>query len=392
MRKRKGGHWGIWTRVLSACAIFCAGAALALAQSAAGQKDSGKVPADAPGKTAKADEIPVGPQIRIQSNLVTAPVTVIDKRTGEFVYDLTQNDFQIFDNGKLQQIANFDRESHKIAAVILIQNNEVVTPLLGEIKQLAPVFSQLMMGPKGKAAVITFGSDVNVVQGFSSSGETLDATLRGVLPKGTKARMNDALMQAINLLQHRPKGERRVIVAFTSGYDSGSETSKGEIIRRATSAEVEIYCLALSLTKSYLASDKQPLNPPTTPENANVTMPPHPGRASTPGSSMETFGASVPITGAIAPAIRGAQATVFSNDAESYARYTGGVFYSQWSAKALQAHLSQIAADIHSQYLLAYIPDDLSQTGFHRLEVKVKRPGVKLEIRTRRGYFYEGSQ
>ncbi|HVB28458.1 MAG TPA: hypothetical protein VNG91_01485, partial [Terriglobia bacterium] len=57
-------------------------------------------------------------------------------------------------------------------------------------------------------------------------------------------------------------------------------------------------------------------------------------------------------------------------------------------SNALQVHLSEIAADIHSQYLLAYVPDDLSQRGLHRLEVKVSRAGVK--VRTRRGYFYEG--
>ena len=392
MRKRESGLGMVWMRVFCVCALCCVGATLALAQGQAGRAASGKASKDTPQPASKTGEMPAVPQIRIQSNLVTAPVTVIDKKTGQFVYDLEESDFQILDNGRPQRITNFDRESHKISAVILIQNSQSVTPLLGEIKQLAPLFSQLMLGPKGEAAVITFGSNVQVAQGFSNSGEELDSTLRRILPSGNKARMNDALMQAINLLQHRPKGERRVIVAFTTGYDSGSETSKAEIIRRATNAEVEIYAVALSLTKAYLKTDKQPLNTPNTPENANVTMPAHPGRPSTPSSSMETFGVSVPATGAIRPALRGAESKILSNDAESYTKYTGGIFYSQWSSKALQANLSNIAADIHSQYLLAYVPDDLSQTGFHRLEVKVKKPGVKLEIRTRRGYFYEGGQ
>ena len=391
MRKRRGCTGTVWMRVVIACAVCFVSAGLALAQSGTTAAAPGKASTAGQRDTPKADEIPAAAQIRIQSNLVTAPVSVIDKQSGQFVYDLTQKDFEILDNGRPQKIANFDRESHKIAAVILVQNTESVTPLLGEIKQLAPIFSQLMLGPKGEAAVITFGSNVQVAQGFSNSGAELDSTLRRILPSGNKARLNDALMQAINLLQHRPKTERRVIVAFTTGYDSGSETSKNEIIRRATNAEVEIYSLALSLTKAYLKTDKQPLNLPTTPENANVTMPAHPGTPNTPSSSMATFGVSVPVTDAIPPAVRGVQSTVLSNDAESYAKYTGGIFYSQWSPKALQANLSYIATDIHSQYLLAYVPDDLSQTGFHRLEVKVRRPGMKLEIRTRRGYFYEGS-
>jgi len=35
------------------------------------------------------------------------------------------------------------------------------------------------------------------------------------------------------------------------------------------------------------------------------------------------------------------------------------------------------------------VPDDLSETGFHRVEVKVERPGVKLRIRTRKGYYFQ---
>ena len=391
MRKRKRGLGNGWISIFSVCALSFMCSAFALAQSGAGQSAPARSSTDAPRNSGDTKNIPSGPQIRIQSNLVTAPVTVIDKQTGEFVYNLEQKDFEIYDNGKLQQITGFTRESHKISAVILIQNSDSVAPLLGEIKNLAPLFSELMLGPKGEAAVITFGSDVKVAQGFSNSGAELDSTLQRLLPDGNKARMNDALMQGINLLQHRPKGERRVIVVFSSGYDSGSQTSKNEIIRRATAAEVEIYGLGLSLSKSYLKRDKKPLNPPTSAENASGAAPPQPGRPTTPTSSMGTFGVTVPATGAIRPAIRGAESKIFSNDAESYAEYTGGVFYSQWSSKALQNHLSRIAADVHSQYLLTYVPNDLSETGFHRLQVNVTRKDMKLKIRTRRGYYYEGS-
>jgi VWFA-related protein len=391
MRMSRSGLQDVWVRVFSVSILSFAFATLVLAQKRQVQAPP-KPSTDTPPSSADTKNVQAERPIRIQSNLVTAPVTVIDKQTGEFVYDLDRSDFEILDNGRPQQITGFTREAHKISAVILIQNSESVTPLLSQFKNLAPLFSELMLGPKGQAAVITFGTDVHVAQGFSNSGDELDNTLQALLPDGNKARMNDALMQGINLLQHRPKGERRVIIVFSSGYDSGSQTSRSEIIRRATNAEVEIYGLGLSLTKSYLTRDKRPLNPPTSPENASVTAPPQPGRPSTPSSPMGTTGVSVPITGAIRPAIRGAESKVFSNDAESYARYTGGVFFAQWSSRALQTHLSRIAADIHSQYLLTYVPDDLSQTGFHRLEVKVKRPGVKLEVRTRRGYYYEGSE
>jgi len=375
-------------RLVSVGAVFFVAVSLAVAQGGAGQTTASKPSSGAPGNTSEQGDIAVHPGIRIQSNLVTMPVTVTSKSTGEFVYDLKQSDFQVLDNGKPQRITGFAREPHKIAAVILIQDNQAVAPLLGEIKQLAPMFSQLMLGPRGEAAVITFGSTIQMEQNFSSSEATLDKTLQALSSDGSKARLNDALIQAMDLLQHRPKGERRVIIAFSSGHDLGSETSKDEIVRRATYSEVEIYGLGLSLAKSYLSRDKEPLNGPMTPENANVTLPASPGTPATPSSSTQSFGVTVPVTGAIEAAARGAQSKVRANDVLSYARYTGGVFYTQWSAIALQAHLSAIAADIHSQYLLAYVPDNLSQRGFHRLEVKVGRDRVR--VRTRLGYFYEG--
>lgn len=375
-------------RFASLLAVLFVSASLALGQSSAGKTNSKPASSDAPDATNGPGNLKLRHGIRVQSNLVTAPVTVTNKLTGDFVYDLKQKDFQILDNGKPQKITGFTHEPNNVAAVILVQNSEDVEPLLGEIKQLAPMFSQLMLGSKGEAAVITFGSTIKIDQGFSSSESTLDKTLHGIEVDGKKARLNDALMQAMDLLSRRPHGERRVIIAFSTGFDSGSETSKNEIIRRATHAEVEIYGLGLSLTKSYLNQDKQPLNAPDTAENQNVTMPPAPGTPNTPSSSMGRFGAVVPATGAIKAAIHGVPGIVSSNALQTFARYTGGVFYSQWSNNALQIHLGEIAANIHSQYLLAYVPNNLSERGFHKLEVRVSKNGVK--VRTRLGYFYEG--
>lgn len=389
MRTIKRGFGGLGLYVFSACAVLLIGAMAAVAQSGSGQNSPEKRPSLEPSRSAGQSSKSLPAPIRVQSNLVTAPVTVINKKTGDFIYDLKKDDFKILDNGRPQKITYFTRESHQISAVILIQDSQSVASVLPELKELAPIFSQLILGNKGQAAVITFASEFQVAQGFSSSETLLNNTLQGLLPGGNRARLNDALMQAINLLQHRPKGQRRIILAFASGYDSGSETTKSEIIRRATNAEIEIYGMGLSLTKSYLKRDKQPMNGPNTPENLNVTMPPHPGLASTPSSSMATFGATVPVTGAIRPALRGAQSILFANNIEAYCQYTGGLFFSQWSSKALQSHLSRIATDIHSQYLLTYVPDDLSETGFHRLEVKVNMKNVR--VRTRKGYFYEGS-
>src|SRR5215472_11924616 len=50
-------------------------------------------------------------KIRVESFLVTAPVTVIDK-SGEFVSDLDEKDFKLVDNGATQHIERFEISSN----------------------------------------------------------------------------------------------------------------------------------------------------------------------------------------------------------------------------------------------------------------------------------------
>src|SRR5690349_12434089 len=84
----------IGARVLSVFALFFVTAAIALAQGEPTQPAPAKPSADAPANAGDTQQNPTGGPIRIQSNLVTAPVSVIDKATGEFVYNLDQKDFQ----------------------------------------------------------------------------------------------------------------------------------------------------------------------------------------------------------------------------------------------------------------------------------------------------------
>ncbi len=325
--------------------------------------------------------------IRVQSNLVTTPVTVLDS-SGDYVYDLEEKDFQVLDNGIPQRLEGFDNETRRLAAVIVIQADDTVAPLLDQVRKLGPVFSDLMLGHNGQAAVIDFGERVQVAQDFSSDSDRLGSTLRNTAGGGDKARLNDALLRAVAMVEKRPKEERRVIIAFSDGFDRGSETQKEEVVRRATDVEVAIYGLGFNPAQALLA--KKPQAPQPSPLDTNVTRPLPPGVPPTPTNSENVYGTpipGVPILIATGEIIRSAMA---SSLLEYYAGYTGGVFYSHWSKKALEEQLTRIASEINSQYELAYVPDTLSQTGFHRIEVQVRRPGVK--VRARAGYFYPGKK
>ncbi len=324
--------------------------------------------------------------IRVLSNLVVTPVTVLDSK-GEFVYDLEEKDFKVFDNGVPQRIENFDMEMRPLAAVIVVQTNGMVAPLLDDVHPLGSMFSGLLLGEQGQAAVVTYDDRINQVQDFSNESDLLKNTLAGLKGRGDKARLNDALSRAVSMLEKRPKAERRVVVAFSDGFDKGSETTEEEIVHRATAAEVSIYGLGFNPAQELLK--KKPEGPQPSPLDTNVTRPLPPGTAPTPTNSENVYGAPVPAVDILVATGQIIRSALASSLLEVYAGYTGGVFYSHWSKKALQEQLSRIASEVHSQYELAYVPDTLDKMGFHRIEVQVGRKGVK--VRTRAGYFYPAS-
>ena len=324
------------------------------------------------------------PPIRVESNVVNAPVTVLDS-SGNFVYDLDEKDFKIFDNGVPQRLERFGIEEQPLTLVIVAETNEAIGPLLEQVRPLAPLFSDLMLGTQGRAAVITYGERVRLALDFTTDADRLDATLRGLQARGDSHRLNDALARAISLLEERPREERRIVVAFSDGVDRDSETTKEDIVHRATNAEVTIYGLGVNPAKELLA--RQPKAPPPSPLDTNVARPPIPNMPQTPGRDADMYGIPVPGIPILLATGEIIHSALASNLLEFYAGYTGGVFYSHWSEKTLQPEVNKIASEINSQYDLAYVPDTLSQPGFHRIEIHVERKGLK--VRTRAGYFYE---
>ena len=145
-----------------------------------------------------------------------------------------------------------------------------------------------------------------------------------------------------------------------------------------------IYGLGFNPAEALLLQKPQPQ--PDNPLDTNVTRPLPPGTVPTPTNSANVYGTPIPVVPILIATGQMIRSALASSLLEFYAGYTGGVFESHWSKTALQEQLSKIASEIHSQYELAYVPDTLSQSGFHRIEVQVKRPGVK--VRTRAGYFY----
>ncbi|HUI44045.1 MAG TPA: VWA domain-containing protein [Terriglobia bacterium] len=322
--------------------------------------------------------------IRVQSLLVTTPVTVIN-RSGDFVSDLAQKEFTVYDNGERQSIQRFELASDPIALVILVQTNDTIGSLLYQVRPLGSMFADLVVGPSGQAAVISFSDKVRLLQDFSGDRDKLKTTLQQLEVLGSPARLNDALMRAMAMLEARPNTERRIIVVFSDGTDHGSENDRAVVIRRATGDEVTIYGLHLSRAEALLR--QKPEDQPMDPLDANVTRPLPPGVVPTATNSANVWGTPVPGVPILTAAGDTISSVLTKTLLESYAGFTGGVYYSHWTNTALQDQLDRIASEVHTQYEIAYKPTTLAEDGFHRIEIEVGRPG--LRVRARAGYFYQ---
>jgi VWFA-related protein len=196
------------------------------------------------------------------------------------------------------------------------------------------------------------------------------------------------LARAIGMLENQPKEERRVIVVFSDGHDLGSETRKEEVVQRAVNAGITIYGLGFSPTRALLA--RQPKAPPPNPLDVNMARPLPPNTAPTPTNAENTYEVpTLPVVPLLLATGEMVRSTIAKSALEFYAGYTGGVCYSHWSKNGVQEELNRIADEIHSQYEIAYVLHAPLEIGFHRIEVRVDRSGVKL--RTRAGYFLGGT-
>ena len=370
-----------------ACAFWC----LALLPAASAQEGAAaKKPAPSTSEeetTPAPNPTPTEPHIRVQANIVTAPVTVINSK-GEYVFDLQQQDFEVLDNGVEQRIEQFSLEQRTLDVVVVVEANTTTAPLLDEIHPLGPVFSSLMLGPQGQAAVLAYSDQVRVVQDFTQNGDELESALRGIEAQGGSFHLNDALARAIEMLETHPKEDRRIVVVFSDGHDIGSHTRKEEVVQRAVNAGITIYGMGLSPTRAMLA--KQPKTPAPNPVYQSMGLPTAPNMAPTASNVQSTYDApALPVVPLVLETGEMIRSIVAKDALEFYAGYTGGVYYGSWSKKPLQDELNRISSEIQSQYEIAYVPHAPSDNGFHRIEVHVDRNGVK--VRTRAGYFMSGT-
>jgi Ca-activated chloride channel family protein len=272
--------------------------------------------------------VPTRAQIKVSTQTVALYVTVMDP-TKRLVPDLTQEDFEVYDNGKLQTLTNFDNQATPITAVVMLDTSGSMTLALDLVKQAAEEFLIRMM-PHDKAKVGAFNDKIEVkpAEGLPFS-DNRDQLIRALsdLDFGYPTRLYDAVDYSITQL--KPVDGRKVVLVFTDGEDTASKVSAGNAVERARVEEVMVY--SVGLENEYL--------------NGNQRVRTSPDRG-----------------------------------LRRLSEETGGGFFMLKKKDELGSTFTRIAQELHSQYVMGFTPETLDGK-IHKLEVRVKRSGMTARAR-----------
>jgi len=320
------------------------------------------------------------PKFTSRVNVVIAPTTVLD-RHGNYVNGLQPQDFQVFDNNKLQ-IVTQDVHEEPISLVVAVQKSWNLNEILPKIQRIGGMLNDLLVGQDSETAVIAFDHRVQVVQDFTTDTGKISETMKKLVPGSSQHAVNDAVVQAIRMLNvPRTKDRRRVLLLIAEKRDKGSENHLRDVLTQAEFANVVIYSLDISSVVAAVTGTPMPPPPPPIPATAQHVPA---GAAQTPTTVGNDYynGNWVPVFVDIFKAVK----SIFvDNTLDVFTRFTGGKEYSFVSEKSLEKAIEALSQEIHSQYLLSYVPNNPQEGGFHEIRVTVNRPN--LEVRTRPGYW-----
>jgi Ca-activated chloride channel family protein len=267
------------------------------------------------------------PTFRADRLLVPVFATVTDD-DNRLVADLTQEDFEVWDDGKPQPLAFFENTVQPITVVVLLDTSGSMTLVLDRLRVAAEQFVIRLL-PHDRARLCVFNDTIRFSEAFTADRDALARDVRDI-DYGNGTRLYDGLAASLDAL--KGKDGRKVILLFTDGEDTGSRTRRRTIANRARAENVMLY--AIGLETRYFDGDEVVHN--------------------IPDRRLKTLVAE-----------------------------TGGGYFELTRSRDLEATFRRVGQELHSQYVLA-----ISPTAFdgrvHKLEVHVNN--ATLNVRARHSY------
>ena len=272
--------------------------------------------------------------IHVEVNLVNVIASVLDKNNRP-APDLTREQFEIYEEGKLQKIEVFEAQTQQPIDLALMLDSSLSQQRELQFEgEAAARFIRQVVRPGDRVSVFEFADSITQLAAFSDDVPRLQNAVRRVTP-GDGTALYDAVFLGSQALGKGAPERRRVLVLLT---DAGETTSRAdfETARRAAlRAETLLYTIVLRPVKN-----------------------------------------------------EGGRNTAGEHALETIADTTGGAMYFPDESSQLDAMFERIDRELRTQYRLGYYPQPRPPQGVYRqIEVRVKGD---YTVRYRKLYYSGG--
>jgi VWFA-related protein len=319
------------------------------------------------------EEVDAGDVIRVDTTLVTLPVSVTD-RNGRYIPNLTKEDFRLWEDGVEQQVAFFASVDKPFSVVLMIDTSGSTRFRIDEIQDAAIAFVNQLRADD-QVMVVSFDDDVRILSEFTGDrGRLRNAIRRTRTGNGTK--LYEAVDLVINQRLNRGSG-RKAVVLFTDGVDTTSRgASYASNVRDAEEVDALIYPVQYD-----------------TYSDVNSGGSTWPGTRRVPTSPADIL---IQILGGMGRGRGGRGGGIGSSrsDYEEANRYlrdlaerTGARQFQADSTSNLAYAFGNIAEELRRQYSLGFYPKRPPQPG-QRRQIRVRVNQANLAVRARDSYIF----
>lgn len=184
---------------------------------------------------------------RAATDVVSLTVTVTDNQN-RFVPKLPREDFQVFEDGALQDISFFSNDKQPAALSLLVDTSASMENKLGIAEEAATGFVKRLQSDD-LAQVVTFDSRVNIAQPFTADRALLEHAIGGITTGGSTSLYNAIYVAIAELKKVRAASateiRRQAIIVLSDGEDTSSVMDYDQVLDQAKRSEVIIYAIGL---------------------------------------------------------------------------------------------------------------------------------------------------
>jgi VWFA-related protein len=288
--------------------------------------------------------------VRVESDLVTVNISVVDRASGRGMTGLAASDFHIYEDNAEQRVEHFESAEGPFDLLLLLDLSGSTVRVTDTIRAAARRFVDSTRA-RDRVAIVAFAGDTQLASPLTADRDALHSAIERIARPEGDTRLYDAVGYALEYMSRSPDpARRRAVIVLSDGLDStlpnvtgrGSSLSYEELRSRAQEFDGILYSVWTN-TEFYEAFSPEDIQP-------------------------ETY-------------------DLAHDRMRELSDAGGGAFYEVERLEDLAGAYERVVADLGTVYSLSYRPSNRRRDGRWRT-IRVRLPRLPSAVaRGRRGYF-----